>query len=191
MGFLINRIIPRINKALALFTALVLFWLPANTLLAQEVEEYAVKAAFTFNFIRFTQWPDTAFKTDTDPFQLCFTGNSRVAREFNTLDEKSTGTRAIRVRELTSPDPCQECNAVFISQDTDPSLSKEILLKTKGLPVLTIGETKGFTTQGGVINFFSKQDRLQFEIYAQASKNQGLTLSSRLLNLAVIVEGKE
>lgn len=191
MGFLLKSILPLDKKALALLTALVLALLPANTLPAQEVEEYAIKAAFTFNFIRFTQWPDTTFKTDSDSFQLCFTGNSRVAREFNTLHEKTTGTRAILVRELTSPDQFQECDIIFISQDTDPSLSREILLKTKGLPVLTIGETKGFTTQGGVINFFSKQDRLQFEINPQAAKNQGLTLSSRLLNLAVIVEGKE
>lgn len=191
MEFLIKGHSPLGKKALVMLLALNLFWFPAHRLVAQEVEEYAVKAAFTFNFVRFTQWPDIAFKTETEPIELCFTGNSRVALQFNALNGKTHGKQTISVRALSSLDQCQECNVVFISQDTDPSVSKEILLKTKGRPVLTIGETRGFASLGGVINFFSKQDRLQFEINPTAAKNQGLTLSSRLLSLAVIVDGKE
>jgi len=40
-----------------------------------------------------------------------------------------------------------------------------------------------------VINFFSKGNRLHFEINTRAAEKQGLKLSSRLLKLAVIVDG--
>ncbi len=191
MEFFFNGLIPRGKKVLALLAALVLFWFPVNTLPAQEMDEYAVKAAFTLNFVRFTQWPDIAFSSDTDPYQICYMGNSAVARQFDTLNGTKNENRSNSVRRLTSPDQCQTCDIVFVSRDIDLATSKEIILATSGKPILTIGETKGFTSLGGVINFFSKGDRLQFEINPTAAKAQGLTLSSRLLNLAVIVDGKE
>jgi hypothetical protein len=181
--------IPRIKKVIVLFMALSLLCIQTNkSTLAQEVEEYAVKAAFTFNFIRFTQWPETSFSDDIAPYKLCFMGNSEVARHFKAITGKKNGARSINVQGLSLVEEYGECKIVFISRDVDRSITQGILSKVKGKPVLTIGETRDFIKLGGVMNFISKDGRLHFEVNTQAAKQQGIELSSRLLKLAIIVD---
>ncbi len=178
------------------FLLLVLFILSAYTLTdarAQTVKEYAVKAAFVFNFARFTQWPESSFSDADTPYQLCFVGNDEVADEFKTIHGKKNGPRLIQVRQLEG-DPardCKMCHIIFISRDVNQKTADQILSKIKDRAVLVIGETKDFAKKGGVINFFSKENRLQFEINTRTAKDRGLSLSSRLLKLAFIVGGDE
>jgi hypothetical protein len=194
-----NNVIHVPNKLLALFIALFILWTGSKeTVMAREVDEYAVKAAFAFNFVRFVQWPDTSFADAADPCEVCFMGDERVAKQFNkvakqfnAVNGKKKGARTISVRRLSSEKDYQACEIVFISRDIDRSILSEIISKAKGKPVLTISEINGFAALGGGINFFSKDNRLQFEINPGVVKTQGLKLSSRLLKLAVIVGGEE
>ena len=152
---------------------------------ARAADEYAVKAAFVFNFIKFTQWPANDSETNA-PLTLCFTGNNTGA--FSALNGKKNGIRIIRATRLRTSAQCRDCDIIFIGRDTPAALALEILSKAKGKPILTIGETETFARRGGVINFFSRDDRLHFEINTRAADQKGLKLSSRLLKLAVIVE---
>ncbi len=51
--------------------------------------------------------------------------------------------------------------------------------------LLTVGETPGFLEHGGIINLVEVQGRIRFEINQEAAKRAGLTVSSRLLRLAM------
>ncbi len=156
--------------------------------MAKKLDEYAVKAAFVFNFIRFIQWPDTAFPSEDAPFRLCFIGRDDTGKQFKVIQGKKNGKRSLNVNQSKTLKTPETCDILFISKDVDPMLSKSLLEAVRGKPVLTIGESKNFTKQGGIINFFSKNNRLHFEINISGAKEQNLKLSSRLLNLAVIVE---
>ncbi|MCK5836226.1 MAG: DUF4154 domain-containing protein, partial [Desulfobacula sp.] len=59
--------------------------------MAREVEEYAVKAAFALNFVRFTLWPENHFTHNRDSYRFCFTGNKNVAKEFAAINGKKNG----------------------------------------------------------------------------------------------------
>ncbi len=181
-----------ISKMIVLFIVLSIFntFIDQNVM-ADEVEEYAVKAAFVFNFAKFIQWPKTSFSDNNSPYQLCFIGGNAVAQQFKKFNGARDGTRTIDVHHLLSPQQCKKCNIIFISRDTSPLMLKKIISKVSGKPVLTIGETKKFTELGGVINFFLKNNRLHFEINTNAAEKQGLKMSSRLLDLAVIVDGQK
>ena len=159
--------------------------------MASEVEEYSVKAAFILNFVKFTNWPTASFATADDPYQLCIMGSNAMVDQFAAINKKKIGNRPIQVNRLLSAEDCQACDIFFISRDTPRPVSDEIISKVKGTSVLTIGETKGFAKLGGVINFFSKDNRLYFEINPRAAKKQGIKLSSRLLKLALIVDGQK
>jgi hypothetical protein len=58
----------------------------------------------------------------------------------------------------------------------------------KDQPVLLIGETSDFARIGGIINFISRNGRLHFEINIQEAERHGLKISSRILQLATIIE---
>jgi hypothetical protein len=71
-----------------------------------------------------------------------------------------------------------------------PHLS-EAIQAVRGLPVLTIGETPGFATSGGMINLVLEDNRVRFEVNVKAAKEADLNISSRLLALARIVPTPE
>jgi hypothetical protein len=55
---------------------------------------------------------------------------------------------------------------------------------------LTIGSTQGYARRGVGINLFEKNGKLSFEINRKAILKSGLTLSSELLALGVLVEAE-
>jgi len=165
------------------------FFIYKNSM-AGEVKEYAVKAAFVFNFIKFIQWPENKSLTQQNSsYKLCFIGNNVVATQFTKLNGKTIGSKILETHRLLQARECQNCNIIFISKGTDALILKKIISRVSGKPVLTIGETKKFTEIGGVISFFLKNDHLHFAINIKAANIQGLKMSSRLLKLAVIVDG--
>jgi hypothetical protein len=63
----------------------------------------------------------------------------------------------------------------------------EVAGATGGGPVLLVGESNGFATNGGAINFFSDGNKIRFEINPRAAEAAGLRVSSQLLRVAKIV----
>ena len=53
-----------------------------------------------------------------------------------------------------------------------------------------MGESPGFASGGGGINFFIEGKRMRFEINPEATKRANLRVSSKLLRLARVVEDK-
>ena len=53
--------------------------------------------------------------------------------------------------------------------------------------VLTVGETEGFASQGGIVNFKLEGGRVHLEINIDAAAQAKLRISSKVLNLAQIV----
>jgi len=56
------------------------------------------------------------------------------------------------------------------------------------LPILTVGETPGFAERGGVIRLVLEDNKVRFEVNVDAAHQAGLTISSRLLTLARIIQ---
>jgi hypothetical protein len=54
----------------------------------------------------------------------------------------------------------------------------------EGAPVLTISDMEGFAEQGGVIGLMMIHTRIRFAINPAVAQSAGITISSRLLNLA-------
>ncbi len=151
-------------------------------------EEYAVKAAFVFNFARFFQWPESAFSSPTEPYDLCVMGDETIVEAFRTIHGKRIGPRNIQVRSTGDPDEVGTPHLLFIAKTIDRPTLFKILDKAREYHGLTIGEVPHFTKFGGILNFLTRQGRLKFEINRKIANIQGLTPSSRLLKLAIIVE---
>ena len=160
-------------------------------LLAQEVDEYAVKAAFALNFSKFVQWPEVAFYDSPNTLDLCVAGDPAIEQSFRqTIDGKEVGDKAIRVYHVSDDGPFDGCEMIFIRREINRASLLRIGAEVKDKPILTIGEMSGFARIGGIINFFNKEEKLYFEINPVRAAQQNLKISSRLLSLAVIVEEK-
>jgi len=156
--------------------------------LADTGQEYVVKAAFVLNFAKFTQWPEESFASP-DSFSLCVIGGKSLEEGFQSIDGKKIGDRSLRVDFVSETDDFDRCNMLFVGEDIDRSLLLPIFASIKDKPVLTIGEMKDFAKLGGSINFVKKKGKLRFEVNRDVSLKQKIKISSRLLKLAIIVNG--
>lgn len=178
-----------------LLTLFLFFSAPLCLSFAQEGKatvKARIKTAFIYNFAKFTNWPDRAFETlPHNSFPICLVGKEPLG---NLLDQlagsKTIKDRTILIRRNPSKHRLGNCRILYIS--SSESLRLDNLLKTiEGHPVLTIGNTKGYAKRGVGINLFEKNGKLKFEINRKAIHKSGLTLSSELLALGVLVEGED
>jgi hypothetical protein len=179
--------LPRIVLSFFVLTALLL----AKATSGGTVDEYQVKAAFLYNFAVFVEWSSTAFKTDKDPMQICVLGVDPFGRSLvDLLKGKTVSGRPIAVTDIADSNRASACHIVFVSS----SESKRARTILKGLPatgVLTVGETDGFASEGGMVNFTREDGRLRFEINPAVAVDARLRISSRVLQLARIVKSEK
>jgi len=76
---------------------------------------------------------------------------------------------------------------LFVSSSEKEHI-ESVIDAMKGLPILTIGDAPGFAKRGGIINFMLEDNKVRFEVNVEAAKHADLTISSRLLTLARIVQ---
>ncbi len=146
--------------------------------------EYEVKAAFLYNFAKFVEWPSASLAPS---FRICVLGRDPFGVALsNIVQSKSISGRPIVRVQLQSPAEVRLCHVLFISQ-SDPEALKQVLERTRGLPVLTVGESADFLRLGGSINFVLEQDRVRFEINLESAERHHLKLSSKLLAVARVV----
>ena len=150
--------------------------------------EYTVKAAFLFHFAQFVEWPVEAFTGADSPLTYCTIGEDpfRGALE-ESISGKSIGTRRLQVRHAKELAQIAGCQVLFIAA-SEKRRAEELAVASKGA-VLTVGETEGFTTEGGIIGFCREQNKIRFEINLNAAGKAQLKISAKLLSLAKTVIG--
>ena len=167
--------------------AALLLWCAPVTATAAEAQqtEYRLKAAFLYNFSRFVVWPQTALQERSE-FSLCTLGETRFKGQLDSLVGKIVHNRAIVVKRFYQVEDVLSCHLVFIGEKQDQT---EPLRTLQEQPVLTVSNVAGFTERGGIIQFMLIANKVRFRINTDAARSAGLTISSKLLSLAVDVTG--
>jgi YfiR/HmsC-like len=152
---------------------------------AQNVTEPSLKAAFIFNFARFTEWPQDSLPPLT--FSACVLGDRDVPGALERIVKgRQLLGRAISVSEVESGGKLRSCQLLYMSGLT-PSQVAATVAAVKGAPVLTISDADNFVQQGGIAQMFVEDGRMRFNLNLAVSKVSHLQLSSKLLALAAHV----
>ncbi len=159
---------------------------------AQTADEYQVKAAYMYNLAKFVDWPSSAFESSAQPSPLqpivfCVLGQTPLSRPLeDALAGKVVGRRPLLYRQLADSQPVSGCQVLFISLP-DEKRVRQILDQIKSLHILTVGESQGFTGEGGIARFFLDAGRVRLEFNLDAADEAKLQISSKLLSLGRIV----
>ena len=171
-----------------------LSWAPAA--LAQDRDssnssEYLIKAGFIFNFAKFVEWPQTTFAQPDSPIVIGILGTDPFGAIIDQIvQDKKIGGRGFVVKRLkwgADPKDLKECKILFVGASERMHID-ELVQIVRGLPILTVGETPGFAERGGVIRLVLEDNKVRFEVNVDAAHQAGLTISSRLLTLARIIQ---
>ena len=151
---------------------------------AQAVTQPALRAAFLYNFAKFTEWP--ADRPPNGPLTLCVLDDSGVEGALNDLVGNSTiNGRAVIISTKVTGARLRTCHLLYVGETTAGRASA-ILDELLGAPVLTVSNGDDFVRLGGIVGLFLEEGRMRFAINPDAAQRAGVRLSSRLLQLAKI-----
>jgi hypothetical protein len=157
-----------------------------NIATAQSASEYQVKAAFLFNFAKFVEWPADAFINADAPLQICVLGQDPFGEDFEAIRNKTVNGHRLEVVHPSGVPQAKACQIIFVAS-SEKERVREIVHSLRGASILTVGDTLGFASKGGMINFVLEEDRVRFEINLKASERAHLKLSARLLTVAKLI----
>ena len=167
---------------------LALLFFNREVLFAQSIAAPALKAAFLYNFAKFTEWPSDAL-VPGQRLSLCVVGDDNVA---DALEQTIRG-HAIEGHELTltvaKPDAViLSCHLLYVSA-SDVKRAAPLLARAAHFPIFTVSDADRFAESGGIAQLILEDDRMRFAINVTSAKRSRLNLSSKLLNLAQVING--
>jgi hypothetical protein len=155
-----------------------------------EPQEFAVKAAYLSKFGLYVDWPPTAFSSATSAFTLCVAGEDPFGADLDkAAANQRIGNRALVVRRFKTVERDSGCHILYISS-TDRRSIRQVLETVHGSNVLVVSDAASPAAAGAIINFVIKDNRVRFDIDEEAAARNGLTISSKLLGLALNVKRK-
>lgn len=150
--------------------------------------EYELKAAFIYQIAKFVEWPSAGAPVNAGvPLRLCVLGGNPFGPALESIRGKPVNERRMEVSLLDMNADTRECNMLFIAAPAERHIER-ITALSRGTGMLTIGDTQGFAQRGVMVNFFSQDGKIRFEVNLDATRHDGLKISSKLLSLARIVD---
>ena len=143
----------------------------------------AVKAAFLFNFTKFTEWPELP----PAGIAVCVVGDDPIAAALaETVRGKTISGHKLNVVRPQDSAAWRTCHVLFLT-GADARESANALGAIRKLAVLTVSDGEGFARAGGVIELYVEGGRMRFSINVDAAEQSGFRLSSQLLGLAKVI----
>lgn len=169
----------KLFKFVTLLLVTLVSQMPAVTQ-AGNVSEYKIKAAFIYNFARFTQWQD-----GTDELNLCIYGRDPFESHIDGLNGKKINNKTVNVIRTQSIEEVKTCHIVFLNIiPPERRLFERALKKINGANVLTISDAENVINFGVMIGLVIENDKVGFEVNYTAAKSSKLEISAQLLKLA-------
>jgi len=162
---------------------------PAPDLAAQAARpsEYQVKAVFLFNFAQFVDWPAEAVADSQAPLTIGVLGENPFGDVLDaTVRGERRGARSFVVRRYQRVEDIKICDILFISRP-EGDRPEGVLADLKRRPILTVSDADGFAEHGGMIGFVTDRNRIRLKINLGVVQAAHLTISSKLLRVAEII----
>ncbi len=162
----------------------------AEDLSASASREYLIKAAFLYNFAKFTEWPAEAYADPSAPLRICVLGDGHLGRALAALEGKQIKGRRVATAHLAKAEDAGTCQVLYIGPSERERLPG-ILKGLNGRPVLTVTDMPyPDPTNGGIINLKVVAEKIRFQIDKNVAEAAGLDVSSKLLALAEVKTGQ-
>lgn len=171
--------------------ALVALALCARAARAEEAGlEAAVKATYLYKFADYVEWPAGRFASPADPLTLCVAGSDAITA---LVDAAAAGRtlqngRPIVVRHVALARE-RDCDILYLAPGREET-EQAALRAVRGQAVLTVSDAPMTGNLHAVIAFAIVDNRVRFDVDLDAAAQNRLTVSSKLLNVAVRVRPK-
>jgi len=165
-----------------IFLILVLLF---QSLSFESVNINELEAVFIYKFLSFVYWPKkqknitlcVIDRTSLKDYLLSFNGYH--------LETQNLIIRTLPLNNINKPQLEKEINKceVLIIDKSIKNIDN-IISKIKDKKILTISNQQDFIKKGGIVEIFTKNNKLRFKINYSLAKKSGIRISSKVLRLA-------
>ncbi|MDO8342268.1 MAG: YfiR family protein [Cellvibrio sp.] len=173
---------------LLLLVCIVLSNISSQALASDPPQEYQVKAAMTYKFLGYSEWPPTQFDGPHSPYRIWVLDSTATKNELQRIvAHRIINGRSIEVYSATTVNQIDNAHIVFVARDMEfllPRLSR----RARKNAYLVVTENEHGLVEGSTINLRLVNGRVGFDISLNSAQSCGITLSSSLLSIAVSIE---
>jgi len=143
---------------------------------AEPIPEYELKAAYLYNFMNYTTWPELP-----NLLRLCVLGPDNFGGALEKLSARTVQGKPIHIASLNSPAQARGCQLLFVTEREAGNMDTiERLLGDA--PTLVVTDTP--TTPAAAIQLALQNGRLVFDVDLARLRRSGLMVSAKVLSLA-------
>lgn len=146
----------------------------------------AVKAAFVFNILKFTQWPDRAQRDEPENLSLCVLRDRQMLSALRQLSGRALRGYRLDIRALEDAGAVAACDAVFVG-GTENGYG-DVFDKARSGGVLSIADAPQAIEAGAMVTLVPQGTRIGIAVNVEAARTADIRFSAELLKLAQIVE---
>ncbi len=172
-----------------LFLSILIGISPCKYLEAKEHSlEYKIKAAYLYNFSKFTDWPNQASFNETQSFYICILGKDPFGSTLTPIENKTIHGKQIKLVFLNRLDSSiTDCRVLYIAEQNQYAV-QSILQAISNTSILTVGDADNFATNGGIIGFVIEDGHVRLQINETVAYQAKLKFDPRLLRLGKSVK---
>ncbi len=152
---------------------------------SDELHIKKITAGFVFNFAKFIEWPDLS---SVAPIRLCVYADREMLDIFADFSGHRIAGHEVKILAYSAKE-LKNCQVLYIDR------SKQNVFQCadakRYTQLLTVSNIDDFVRQCGMIGLFEEGNRLHFAINLDAVNHSQLKMSSHLLRLAHIWQGKK
>jgi len=144
--------------------------------------EYAVKAAYIFNILRFTEATDNSVFANTHEIKVCLLGNNKFGQYITPIESKNINGKPLSIVNINSLQQSLDCNLIFIGDSSSYS-ANEISKHLGDKKIIIVGDDLNFVKNGGMFAFYIENKKVRLGLNRNTLDSSGLKVSSLLLEV--------
>lgn len=178
----------RLDAALALLAALLGAATSGATAGHEALVEDETRASFLVRFVRFVEWPASAFEDERAPIVLCVDANDPLVHPLARIVRgRSVGERPLEVRRRLRGAPPSGCHVAYLRASDEGEVAGIVDYARSAGGLLTVGEIRRFADRGGMVEVVIEASRIRFTVNLSSAERAGLRISSKVLSLGHVV----
>lgn len=155
--------------------------LTAGAVHARTLSEPELKAAFIYNFVQFTAWPNDLL-AQAAGLNICVRAQTPVALALATLSGKLVHGVPLVVTALTE-EHLPSCHVLFV-EATEIGWLKKVSAPPTPMPILTLADLPDSSPAVAMIRLSLAGRKIVFDVDASEARRSRLAISSQVLALA-------
>lgn len=147
-------------------------------------EEARVKALYLYKFMQNMEW---STEKSEDEYLIAVVGDINLLSELRSVTKnKSINNKTIAVVNYSSETELKDINILFLSESLS-DLFEDFHQKSMDNSVLLITESSGLGKKGAGVNFYSKDDKIRFEMNLETLEKSKINTSRQIRDIAKLV----